>query len=143
MEAFHQETTGGSKATSDTTRGALRKAIARAHYQAIVWRQDNILRPQLLPPATTYGWKEEGDRLVPVPTRDPPAPATVTYLINVGARRPVAHHTVPVGRRTSTAPRCVCVEPTRRCAVMSTGHSSELKRMKKKEILPSNYEHKH
>jgi len=26
---------------------------------------------------------------------------------------------------------------------MSTRHSSELKRMKKKEILPSNYEHKH
>jgi len=103
---------------------------------------DNIPHP-LLPPATTYGWKEEGDMLVPVPTRDPPAPATVTHLINVGARRPVAHHTVPVGRRASTAPRCVCVELMRRCAVMSTRHSSELKRVKKKEILPSNYEHKH
>ena len=63
------------------TQGALHKTIARAHYQAMVWHQDNIPHPQL-PPATTYGWKEEGDRI-------------------------------------------------------------ELKRMKKKEILLSNYEPKH
>jgi len=41
------------------TRGALHEAIAQAHYQAMVWRQDNIPHPQL-PPATTYGWKGEG-----------------------------------------------------------------------------------
>ena len=42
-------------------RGALHEAIARAHYQAMVWRQDNISHRHL-PPATTYGWKEEKDR---------------------------------------------------------------------------------
>jgi len=41
---------------------------------------------------------------------------------NVGARRPVAGPTVPVGPSTSTAPRCVGVEPMRRCAVTSTRH---------------------
>jgi len=52
------------------TRGALHEAISRAHYQAMVWYQDDIPHPQLTP-ATNYGWKEEGDGLVPVPTRDP------------------------------------------------------------------------
>ena len=42
-------------------RGALHEAIARAHYQAMVWRQDNISHRHL-PPATTHGWKEEEDR---------------------------------------------------------------------------------
>ena len=65
------------------TRGALHEAIARSHYQAMVWYHSDIPHPQLLP-ATRQGWKEEGDRLVPVPTRDPPAPATVTHLIICG-----------------------------------------------------------
>ena len=68
------------------TRGALHEAIARAHYQAMMWRQDNITHPQL-PPATTYGWKEDGNRLVPVPTKDPPAPATVIHLIKCGCKK--------------------------------------------------------
>jgi len=65
------------------TQGALHEAISRAHYQAMVWYQDDIPHLQL-PPPTNYGWKEEGDGLVPVPTRDPPAPATVTHLIKCG-----------------------------------------------------------
>jgi len=55
------------------TREALHEAISRAHYQAMMWYQDDIPHPQL-PPTTNYGWKEEDDGLVPVPTRDPTAP---------------------------------------------------------------------
>jgi len=39
----------------------------------MVWYQNDIPHPQL-PPATTYEWKEEEDKLMQVPTRDPPAP---------------------------------------------------------------------
>ena len=45
------------------TREALHEAIAQAHYQAMVWRQNNIPHFQL-PPATMYRRKEEGNRLV-------------------------------------------------------------------------------
>jgi len=58
-------------------------------------------------------------------------------LSNVGARRPVAGPTVPVGLSTSTASRCVGVEPMRRCAVTSTRHSWELMRMEKMDGDPS------
>jgi len=58
----------------------------------------------------------ERDRLVPVPTRDPPAPATVTYLIKCGCKKisctsHCSYQSQP--HRASTAPRCVCVEPSR------------------------------
>ena len=36
------------------TRGALKEYIACAHYQAMVWFQDDVLDPQL-PPLTDYG----------------------------------------------------------------------------------------
>jgi len=92
------------------TRAALHKAIARAHFQAMVWYQDNTPHPQL-PPATGYGWNEEQDILVPVPTGDPPAPAAIETWSNVGAGRPTAGPTVPAGLRISisTVWRCVCV----------------------------------
>ena len=68
------------------TQGALHQAIARAHYQAMVWYQDYVPNPQM-PPATEYGWEAEGDQLVPVTTRDPPAPATITQLIKCGCKK--------------------------------------------------------
>ena len=64
------------------TQGALHQAIARTHYKAMVWDQDHVPNPQM-PPATEYGWEAEGDQLVPVTTRDPPAPGTITQLIPV------------------------------------------------------------
>ena len=77
------------------TRGALHhEAISRAHYQAMVWYQDGIPHPQL-PPTTNYGWKEEGDGLVPVPTRDPPA--SVTHLIKCGCNKTSCRSHCPVG----------------------------------------------
>ena len=64
------------------TQGALHQAIARAHYKAMVWDQDHVPNQQM-PPATEYGWEAEGDQLVPVTPRDPPAPGTITQLIPV------------------------------------------------------------
>lgn len=97
----------------------------------MMWYQDDIPHPQL-PPATRHEWKEEGDRLGPFPTRDPPAPATVTHLIKYGCKKTSAGTTVPVGPSTSTAPRCVGVKSMRKCVVTSARHSSELMRMEKK-----------
>jgi len=87
------------------TRGALHKAIAWAHYQAMVWRQDNIPHRHL-PPATSYGWKEEEDRLAPVPTRDPLAPATVTHLVKCGCKK------------TSCTSHCSCRSQGLNCSEM-------------------------
>ena len=55
------------------TRGAFEEAIARAHYQAMVWNQDDVPDPQL-PPATDFGWKMEDDGLVAISTKQLPAP---------------------------------------------------------------------
>ena len=71
----------------------------------MVWHQDNIPHPQL-PPATTYGWKEEGNRLEPVPTRDPPAPAAVTHLIKCGCKK------------TSCTSHCTCRSQGLNCSEM-------------------------
>ena len=68
------------------TRGALHEAIARAHFQAMVWYQDQVPRPQV-PPATEYGWTTEGDRLVPITTKDPLAPASITQLVKCGCKK--------------------------------------------------------
>jgi len=89
----------------------------------MVWYQDDIPHPQL-PPATNYGWKEEGDGLVPlpVPTRDPQLQPQLLTSSNVGATRLVAGPTVPVGPSASTALRCACVELMRRSAVTSARH---------------------
>ena len=46
----------------------------------MVWDQDHIPNPQM-PPSTDYRWEADGDHLVPVTTRDPPAPGTNTQLI--------------------------------------------------------------
>ena len=47
------------------TQGALHQAIARAHYQTMVWNQDHVPNPQM-PPATEYGWEAKGEQLAPV-----------------------------------------------------------------------------
>ena len=60
-----------------------KQAIARAHYQAMVWDADHIPNPQR-PPATDYGWEADEDHIFPVTTEDPPAPGTITQLIKCG-----------------------------------------------------------
>jgi len=90
------------------TRGALHEAISRAHHQAVVWYQDDIPHPQL-PPATNYGWKEDGGGLVPVPTRDPPAPTTVTHLIKCGCNKSSCRsHCSCRSQRLNCSEMCMC-----------------------------------
>ena len=55
----------------------LHQAIARAHYQAMVRDHDHIHNTPISP-ANDYRWEADGDHLVPVTTRDPPAPGTIT-----------------------------------------------------------------
>jgi hypothetical protein len=62
------------------TQGALHEAIARAHYQTMVWFQTDLAHPQL-PSPTQHGWKEDGDRLVPISKGEPPGPFSVLHLI--------------------------------------------------------------
>ena len=62
------------------TRGALHEAIARARSQAMVWHKAHVPDSQL-PQPTEYGWRAEGDQLVPITTMDPTAPETITHLI--------------------------------------------------------------
>ncbi|KAK7082598.1 hypothetical protein SK128_003322 [Halocaridina rubra] len=53
---------------------------------AMVWYQADIPHSQL-PPAKHHEWKEERGRLVPVPTTNPAAPATVIHLIKCGRKK--------------------------------------------------------
>lgn len=87
------------------TRGALHQAIARAHFQAMVWDQDHVPYQQL-PSPTEYGWEVDGSRLVPVTTRDPPAPATITQLTKCGCKK------------TGCTSRCSCRSLNINCSEM-------------------------
>ena len=62
---------------------ALRQAINRANYQALVWSLDTVLKPQL-PSPETFGWKLEGDKWVPVMTSLPQAPEAIIQLVKCG-----------------------------------------------------------
>ena len=98
------------------TWGNLHEAITRAHYQAMMWHQDNIPHPQL-PPATMYGWKEEGNGLVPVPTRDPQAPATVTHLIKCGCKKTsCTSHCYCQSQNLSCSEMCLCIANEEVCS---------------------------
>ena len=89
------------------TRAALHEAIARAHFQAMVWYQDNTPHPQL-PPG--YGWKEEQDILVPVPTGDPPASAAITNWVKCGCRKTNCRsHCSCRSQNLNCSEMCVCV----------------------------------
>ena len=111
METIHKKQLEAQK--RPPTQGALHEAIARAHFQAMVWHQAHVLHPQL-PLATEYGWKTEGGQLVPITTMDPPAPTTVTHLIKCGCKNNCRSH-CSCRFQISTALRCVCVEQMKRC----------------------------
>jgi hypothetical protein len=58
------------------TRESLYPAIARAHYQAMEWFQDDRQHP-VLPSPTEFGWKLEKDTFVPVMCTLPCAPEAI------------------------------------------------------------------
>jgi hypothetical protein len=47
------------------TSDALKLHIERAHFQASVWKQANVVKP-VLPSPVTMGWSLDGDRLIPI-----------------------------------------------------------------------------
>ena len=47
------------------TSDVLKLHIERAHFQANVWKQANVVKP-VLPSPVTMGWSLDGDRLIPL-----------------------------------------------------------------------------
>ena len=62
------------------TQAALRNAILRAHYQAMIWNNDIIANPDL-PEPLECGWNLVDGRYKPVMTTLPPAPQAVIDLV--------------------------------------------------------------
>ena len=65
------------------TPGAWMQHIRRAHYQANIWSQDIIEDPVSLNPLT-LGWKEDNGKLMPLLSREAPAPESVLQLVKCG-----------------------------------------------------------
>ena len=55
-------------------------AILQDHYQAIIWNNDTVPKPEV-PSPEHYVWNLEGDKLVPIMTKQLPAPKSVTQFI--------------------------------------------------------------
>jgi len=101
MVAFLQE-----EAQSENlppTPAALRQAINRANYQALVWNLDTVPEPQL-PSPETFGWKSQDEKWVPVTTSLPPAPEAIIQLVKCGC----------IKTRCSTN-RCNCRKAELKC----------------------------
>lgn len=104
------------------TQGALHQAIARAHFQTMVWNQDLTPYPQL-PPATEYGWEAEGGKLVPVTTQDPPARATIIHLIKCGCKKTFCmSHCSCRSHNLNCTEMYLCGADKEVCANVSQGH---------------------
>ena len=85
------------------TQAALRQAIMRANYQALIWNNDIVAKPEL-PSPDEFGWKREEDKWVPVMTTLFPAPEAVIELVRCGCSK----------SRCSSS-RCNCKKAQLRC----------------------------
>jgi hypothetical protein len=63
------------------TSDALKLHIERAHFQASVWKQANVVKPVLSSPVT-MGWSLDGDRLIPHLTTLDPIPQACLEMIS-------------------------------------------------------------
>ena len=68
------------------TQAALRPAIMRAHYQAIIWNSDIIANPTL-PDPTEFGFDLVDGHYKPVMTSLPPAPQAVLDLVKCSCKK--------------------------------------------------------
>jgi hypothetical protein len=68
------------------TPDALRQAILRAHHQTFVWNQATVTNP-VIPPPADHGWKQDGDRWIPIMTTQLPAPESVLHLVKCGCKK--------------------------------------------------------
>jgi len=63
------------------TKAALKQAILRAHYQAMIWENDNTANPTI-PSPEGYGWKKDDEsQWQPVMSTLLPAPDVVLHLV--------------------------------------------------------------
>ena len=60
---------------------ALKLHIERAHFQANVWKQANVVKP-ILPSPVTMGWSLDGDRLIPLLMTLDPIPQACLEMIS-------------------------------------------------------------
>jgi hypothetical protein len=51
----------------------------------MIWCQDTVPNP-VLPPPENYGWKLDGQLLIPIMTTNPPAPHAIIELIKCGCK---------------------------------------------------------
>jgi hypothetical protein len=63
------------------TSDALKLHIERAHFQASVWKQANVVKP-VLPSPVTMGWSLDGDRLIPLLMTLDPVPQACLEMIS-------------------------------------------------------------
>jgi len=120
MEAFYQETAKSLETT--------------IHMRSFTWSHCTITLPGSsvvsgwhilhlhIPPATECGWKEVGDRLVPVPTRDFLAPAFITHLIKCACKKTsCASHCSCRSQRLNCFEMCMCGAAEEVCSNVSQG----------------------
>ena len=66
------------------TRASLVPTIQRAHFQALIWFQDNQAH-QVLPPVMDYGWENDDHRGIrPIMCTLPPTPEAILELVKCG-----------------------------------------------------------
>ena len=69
------------------TQSALRYAILRAHYQAMVWRNDVVANPKIPQPDAGYGWERQNGTFVPQMTTMQPAPQAILELVKCSCKK--------------------------------------------------------
>ena len=99
-----------------TTRAAFRNNILRAHYQALVWSNDNTARPSL-PSPLGYGWNLEGSIYSAVTSTLPSAPSAVVELVKCGCTTSRCRTSACSCRRheLACAELCVCESEDEAC----------------------------
>ena len=95
------------------TQAALKQAILRAHYQAMIWTNDTVPNPEV-PSPQDYGWNLEDDVWVPVMTKEQPAPNVVIQLVKCGC-----------SKSKCDSARCSCRKAGLSCTELCTCDLSE------------------
>jgi hypothetical protein len=92
------------------TQGAWLEHIRRAHVQASVWSQDLVINP-VIPDPVTLGWQMQDSKLLPLLTKEAPAPEAVLQLIRCNCGSSNIESTNKCSRRCSCRQNnLVCTE---------------------------------
>lgn len=85
------------------TKSALKEAILRAHYQAMIWNSATTCNPEI-PSPEGYGWRLVDNKWTPVMTSLPPAPEAILQLVKCGCAKDKCQ-----------TKRCQCVKAGLKC----------------------------